>query len=218
MQKKERDPDLWWFDEGLCYVEVVDGRYWAVSDDEQLAIDRSPEVLLRTRLLKFGERTDDGRLIKDTAGSWTEILKHIRLDPTFLYNFAKNPRKFEEFLAGAYRQSGWDEVTLTPSSGDRGRDVIAANTGLFATRVLDQAKAYSKHRLVRHDAVRAMLGVLYADHNVNKGLVTTTSDFEPGIESSDEFTRFMPYRLELRNRERLMTWLSTFDCSQRPTI
>jgi restriction system protein len=97
---------------------------------------------------------------------------------------------------------------LTPASGDKGRDVIATKRGICSLRVLDQAKAYAPRHLVRHNDVRAMLGVLSVDQNASKGLITTTSDFEPGILSSGEFASFIPYRLELKNGEQLLKWLA----------
>jgi HJR/Mrr/RecB family endonuclease len=33
--------------------------------------------------------------------------------------------RLEELVAGAYKRAGFEEVTLTPRSGDHGRDVIA---------------------------------------------------------------------------------------------
>lgn len=205
---KEKDPGRLWLDDGNCYIVVQDGQYVVVDKDETLIIYRGPEVLLQTTLLSYGERTDEGVLVQAAAVPWFEIFKQIARDPSFMFEFSSSPRKFEEFIAGAYRQAGWDQVTLTPASGDKGRDVIATKNGLCSIRVLDQAKAYSPRHLVTHNDVRAMLGVLSADQNASKGIVTTTSDFEPRILSGDEFSRFIPYRLELKNGQQLLNWLS----------
>ena len=112
----------------------------------------------------------------------------------------------EEFLAGAYERDGY-EVVITPRSSDKGRDVIATKSGFGSIRILDQAKAYSPGKSVTQDDVRAMLGVLATDSNASKGVITTTSDFQPGILSGDDFKRFMPYRLELKNGQQLRDWL-----------
>jgi len=58
------------------------------------------------------------------------------------------------------RQSGFDEVTLTPRSGDYGRDVIAIKKGIGTIRVIDQVKAYKPGHLVGANDVRALLGAL----------------------------------------------------------
>ena len=206
--RKERDPDRFWLDDGRCYLELEDGKFVVVHDDEQLAICRGPEILLQTTLLKLGDKTDEGVLVKAAAVPWFEILKQLARDPDFMFKFVERPRKFEEFIAGAYRAHGWDNVTLTPPSGDRGRDVIATKPGLYSIRVLDQTKAYAPGHLVDHNDVRAMVGVLSMDQNASKGLVTTTSDFAPTILVSDEFSRLMPYRLELKNGSQLLKWLA----------
>lgn len=52
-----------------------------------------------------------------------------------------------------------------------------------------------------------MLGVLSAEPNVSKGLITTTSRFAPGIETDSGLAAFMPYRLELKDGDQLRRWL-----------
>ncbi|MBI3468598.1 MAG: restriction endonuclease [Planctomycetes bacterium] len=184
---------------------------------EELA--SSPEVLLQATIVNLGDRTNDGHLIIAVAIPWLAILREIERDPDFLFRFATNPRKFEEFIAGAYHRAGWPQVELTPRSNDGGRDVIATKPGFGSIRFLDQVKAYSPGTLVTHNDVRAMLGVLQTDVNASKGLITTTSDFQPGILSSDEFKRFLPHRLELKNGRQLRGWLmSIADAPEIDTI
>ncbi len=168
---------------------------------------RSNELLMQALVIP-GERISEGHLIEAVALPWLAILKEFERDPEFMKNFAQFPRKLEEFIAGAYEREGWPEVIITPPSGDRGRDVIASRSGFGSIRILDQVKAYSPGHLVTHTDVRAMLGVLTSDTNSSKAVITTTSDFEPGVLKGDEFSRFMPYRLETRNGEQLRQWLS----------
>jgi len=56
---------------------------------------------------------------------------------------------WEEIIAGAYKKAGFDEVTLTPRSGDLGRDVIAIKKGLGSVRVIDQVKHSHRRVLCR---------------------------------------------------------------------
>lgn len=137
-----------------------------------------------------------GEIVEAVALPWLRILKEIKRDPAFLFTFAQNPRAFEEFIAACYDRSGWDEVILTPSRGDLGRDVIATNSRM-KLRFLDQAKAYSPGRVVTANDIRAMWGVLNLDANATKAIVTTTSRFAPSV--FQEFERAIPYRLELRD-------------------
>jgi len=117
--RDERDPDRLWLDNGDWYLVMEDGKYVAVHDKEQLGIYRGPEILLQTTILKYGRTTEDGVLVKAAAVPWFEIFRQMVRNPKFMFGFTRNPRKFEEFIAGAYHQDGWDEVTLTPASSGR---------------------------------------------------------------------------------------------------
>jgi restriction system protein len=171
----------------------------------RITTDRSVPTLLRqTALLDLGPKTDQGLIVQAVLVPWFQIIREIERDPQFLFGFVKNPRRFEEFIAGAYEHDGW-QVELTPPSGDLGRDVIATKPGHMAIRLLDQCKAFSPGHVVTANDVRAMAGVLLRDQNVSKGIVTTTSTFAPGI--AKEFANLMPYRLELRDGAALEEWL-----------
>jgi restriction system protein len=166
------------------------------------------EILLQVEIIHSGTVTAEGALIKAVAYPWRRIVDWVTRDPGSLAHFAQNPRAFEEFIAASYDQAGFDEVTLTPQRGDGGRDVIAVKNGFGSVRFLEQTKAYSPGHLVTHDDIRAMLGVLSVDRNSSKGLITTTSDFQPGItKSGSEFSSFLPHRLELKNGNALRSWL-----------
>ncbi|RNJ44432.1 hypothetical protein B5V01_05980 [Mesorhizobium erdmanii] len=169
--------------------------------------DEAPPALLLQSLVTAGSHVSEGARIVAVTVPWLAIVGEIARDPDFLFHFAEAPRKFEEFIAGAYEEAGY-EVVLTPQSGDRGRDVIASKDGFGSVRILDQVKAYSPGRLVGHDELRAMLGVLAGDQNASKAVITTTSAFRPGVLTSPEFTKFMPYRMELKDGPALLTWLA----------
>jgi restriction system protein len=165
-----------------------------------------PEMLLQAAVVSIGGKTSEGQLIVGAALPWFEIVRHLQRDPEFLYRI--HWRRLEEIIAGAYEREGWPEVVLTPRSGDGGRDIIASRPGVGSVRILDQIKAYRPGHVVDADEVRAMLGVLEAEQNVSKGLVTTTSAFAPGIGNDGRLARFMPYRLELKNGPDLLRWLT----------
>ncbi len=160
-------------------------------------------------------RVDRQDFVKVCDVSWLNIWRSIKADPEFINRFARHPRKFEEFLAATYDKLGFDEVTLTPASGDGGRDVIAVKHGFGSIRILEQAKAYSPGHLVTHDDIRAMLGVLQTDPNSSKAIITTTSDFQPGIFTGPEFKPFMPHRLETKNGKQLIEWLKGIEEQQQ---
>lgn len=164
-----------------------------------------PDVLIQATIVTFGAKTSEGQLIAGVAVPWFEIVRHLQRDPAFLYRI--HWRQLEELIAGAYERDGWPDVILTPRSGDGGRDVIASKPGVGSIRILDQVKAYDAGHLVKAEEVRAMLGVLEAEQNVSKGLITTSSSFAPGISADARLKRFMPFRLELKDGQELLKWL-----------
>lgn len=171
-------------------------------------VDRSEhrrplEVMLQA-VVSLGEKTSEGNIIEAVSIPWLAFLAHIKRDPSSLHEI--DWRKWEEIIAAAYREAGYS-VVLTHRSGDRGRDIIATKSELLSVRYFDQVKAYAPGNLVTLDQVHSMLGVLGAAGNVSKGIITTTSDFAPGVYSDPEILRYMPYRLELRPQERLLEWL-----------
>lgn len=165
---------------------------------------RNPSLLLQAAIVVFGGSTSEGQLIQDIRIPWLEIINELGRDPEFLFKF--DWRKVEELVAGAYRKDGF-EVILTPRSGDRGRDVMATKPGIGSIRIIDQVKAFAPNRRVTANDVRALLGVLDAEQNVSKGIITTTSQFAPGIYKDERLKASMPYRLELKDGKALREWL-----------
>lgn len=176
-----------------------------------LGSNGDPTLLLQAQIVETGESTEEGALVRAVGLPWLELAQHIQRDPEFLAHFAREPRKFEEFIAATYERAGWDEVILTPQRNDGGRDVIAVKRGLGSLRFLEQVKAYSPGHLVTHADVREMLGVLATDLGASKGLITTTSSFQPGVLESPHFKPFLPHRLELKDRDQLVSWLTAIE-------
>lgn len=154
-----------------------------------------PGLLLQAIVLR-GERTAEGTLIQAVAPPWFEIIALLQKDPSVAYQLS--PERWEEMVAGAYQRWGFEEVTLTPRSGDRGRDVIAVKRGFGTVRIVNQVKAFKPSHLVTANDVRALIGVLPFDGS-SKGCLTTTSDFAPGVHTDPSITYHMPARLELMN-------------------
>jgi restriction system protein len=164
-----------------------------------------PQVTLQAVIIA-GDKTSEGRLVEGIGIAWFEILKLIKRDPEEIFNI--EPRTFEELIAGAYdRSNQFDEVILTPRSGDKGRDIIATKNGFGSIRIIDQIKRNRITHPVTADDVRALVGVLTLEQNVSKGVVTTSGVFAPNLEKDELIQRVLPYRLELRPRDILIPWL-----------
>jgi restriction system protein len=140
-------------------------------------IDGMPPLLLQAVVAK-GEKTSDGQLILAVTLPWVDIINALQKDPQLAFQIS--PRKWEEIIAGAYKRAKFDEVILTPHSGDHGRDVIAIKKGIGQIRIIDQVKAFKAGNLVTADDVRSLLGVLEGD-GASKGFLTTTSEFAPKL-------------------------------------
>lgn len=151
--------------------------------------------------------TVDGQLIRAVGAPWLRILELIERDPDEIYRI--EARQWEEIIAGAYKEAGFDEVILTPRSGDLGRDVIATRRGMFSVRIIDQVKAHSPGRLVTADDVRSVYGVLTADAGASKAVISTTSDFAPRLRDDRLLAPLFPHRIELRPKEILLPWLTS---------
>jgi hypothetical protein len=156
------------------------GYYEDESSDSSSYGVPEPRIITLKAIVIPGDKTKEGELIEAVGVAWFEIIRLIQADPDSIYKIGC--WKWEEIIAGAYKQAGWDAVILTPRSGDRGRDVIATRNDVGAIRFVDQVKAYGPHRPVPANDVRALFGVLALDQNATKGVITTTSTFAPGIE------------------------------------
>jgi restriction system protein len=150
-------------------------------------------------------KTTEGSLVKATGAVWMKIVEHLGEDWSRAFEIP--PEKWEEIIADAFDKAGFDEVTLTPRSGDYRRDVIAVRKGIGSIKIIGSVKAYKPGHLVKHDDARALLGVLNGERDASKAIITTTADFAPRIKTDPFIKPYLPTRLELLNGVRLQEWL-----------
>lgn len=72
---------------------------------------------------------------------------------------------------------------------------------------IDQIKKNRITHPVTADDVRTLAGVVYLDHNVSKGIVTTSGVFALNVEKDELIQKVLRHRLELRPRDILIPWL-----------
>lgn len=164
-----------------------------------------PISIVLQGLLESTGTSADGQIVRAVAIPWRVVASEITRDWNAAFQIG--PRKWEELIAAAFDQEGYDEVTLTPRSGDYGRDVIAVKKGIGTVRIIGSVKAYAPGHPVTQDDVRALMGVLQADHKASKGIVTTTSTFAPNMGKDPYISQLIPYRLELLDGSDLRNWL-----------
>ncbi len=165
------------------------------------SLKSTPVAMLLQSVIILGDKNKEGKLVLAVCIPWFDIIELLKKDPDAAYKIPHE--KWEEIVAGAYSKAGFDEVTLTPRSGDYGRDVIAIKKGIGSIRVIDQVKAFKPGKLVKANDVRALMGILQGD-KASKGFLTTTSDFAPKIKSDPLITPFIPRQLELINGVNLL--------------
>jgi restriction system protein len=146
-------------------------------------------------------------LVQSASAVWDGIVKELSTDWSLAYKIPYE--RWEEIVAGAFKKEGYDEVTLTPRSGDLGRDVIAIKHGVGCVKVLGSVKAFAPDHIVPYDAVRSLMGVIASERDTSKGIITTTSDFPPLIEKDELIAPLLPTRLELINGAKLQKWLTS---------
>lgn len=183
--------------------KVRSGRRTAVVISER---NLSEAALLVQGVVEPYGATSEGQLVRAFGLPWRTIVE--RLSKDWMQAFKIPPRIWEEMIAAAFDQEGYDEVILTPRSGDHGRDVVAIKNGVGCIKIIGSVKAYAPGNLVRPDDVRALAGVLLGDPKASKGIITTTSDFAPSISTDPYLSPLMPYRLEMMNGIKLREWLN----------
>ena len=105
------------------------------------------------------------------------LMNALRANPDEMRQLSD--REFEEFTAELLRQVGFDNVLLTPRSGDGGRDVVAARQVngiplLFAF----ECKRYAENNKIGPALLRGLLGtVTHGATKANIGVLVTTSTF-----------------------------------------
>jgi restriction system protein len=166
-------------------------------------------VLLSRAVITPYEKTAEGHLIWSITAPLRSIIERIRKDPSLMYEV--DPRKWEEIIAAAYDESGlFDEVTLTPRSGDQGRDVIAVKNGFGSVRLIESVKRHTPGTKTTAEEVQALLGVLLSDPQASKGIVSTTWEFAPMIWENPQIMQYVPHRLELVDGKALVKRLEEF--------
>jgi len=157
-------------------------------------------------VVRFEGRVADGQLIRLIEPAYSAVLRAITANPAIMYQIG--PRDWEEIIAASYEKAGFDEIVLTPRSGDLGRDVVAIKRGFGSIKFIEQVKAYKPGHRVNADEVRALLGVLHSERDASKAVFSTTSEFAPRLRQDRIIAPYLPHRLELIDREALVSRLT----------
>ena len=169
-----------------------------------------------------GKEEVEQQLIKLASPSSLDNLRRVDFAPITLLNRAlKDPQamhsfssgQFEDFIAQLADGLGFEDVAVTPRSGDKGRDVLAVKRVhgipvLFAF----ECKRFAPTHAVGVGVARALLGVVtHGDTRANVGVLVTTSRFTKGAR---RFILTEP-SLDSRDFEGVVDWLHEYADSQK---
>ena len=105
------------------------------------------------------------------------------------------PYEFEDMVAEMYRCKGWQDVSTTSKSADKGRDVVGINKK--GKKVYVEVKKHQKN--VGRPVIQKLHSIMVM-HEITKGIVVTTSDFTPG---AIEYAR--KAKISLMNCDKFLT-------------
>lgn len=131
------------------------------------------------------------------------LISCIRRAPKTMYSL--DSREFEVFIAQLIEKLGFENVQLTPASGDKGRDILATYHVhgipiLFAF----ECKRYAAHRPVGVGEMRALLGSInQSSTRATKGVLVTSSCFTRGAQR----LILTEPNLDGRDFQGIVTWL-----------
>lgn len=164
----------------------------------------------------------ESRLVEVVPADALGDLKRVEFAPLVLLDRAlRNPqimrllrsREFEGFIAALIEQLGFEDVILTPRSGDQGRDVLATKRVhgipiMFAF----ECKRYAPEKPVGPEIARALLGTIAHGHTrASKGVIVTTSYFTP---SARNFILTEP-DLDGKDFDGIVEWLKEYGSKGR---
>jgi hypothetical protein len=156
-------------------------------------------------------RDPKGRLAPDTDESKQsvsnivavsdELLRKLQSDPKLLHELS--PRGFEEVVAEILKKLNY-EVTLTRSSKDGGKDIIAKKKDHLGTFLFFvECKKYAPNKPIGVGLVRQLNGVVQAEQ-ATAGILVTTSFFTRGAK---EFQKEIAYQMSLKDPSAIQAWL-----------
>jgi hypothetical protein len=173
---------------------------WYLGEFANILVEALRKLPLdQIELLLLLRRRQPDRLV--VLGDWGAQVDRILKRPQEI--FTVPPRRFEELMAFALAESGYDEVRLTPPTRDNGYDIEAIRGGATPYRLIVECKRYSHDRKVGRPILQGLLGVLNLQ-KANQALLATTSSFS---KDALELFKQEPWRLQGMDIENVMKLL-----------
>ena len=156
------------------------------------------------QLFDSGDIENNEKIHSDLNEINDELIQYLSKHPEFMREM--NARKFEILIAEILKDKGY-EVTLTPSSRDGGKDIVAVYNSPFGHQIfIVECKRYNEQNKVGVEIVRGLYGVQVAG-NYNQGIIATTSTFTKG---AIDFVKPLKFQLELKGFEDIKEWIKNY--------
>lgn len=171
------------------------------------------------------EKIAESRLVEIAPKQALERLKSVGFLPLIVLDRAlRDPeimralsaRDFELFVATLIERLGFEDVQITPQSGDMGRDILAVKREQgVPLLVAFECKQYRPDRPVGPLYCRALLGtIVHSETPADRGVLVTTSSFSP---AARKFIVTEP-RLEGRDFKDIVEWLLEYSRKHRRSL
>lgn len=198
------------------YTAIQGGGFKDLIEDETVDFDimdgaKGPQainVIRRTVSQEeeiFQNKIENERLAPILIDINEEIKSYIAKHPEKLYDLT--PRKFEELIADILGDFGY-EISLTPSTRDGGKDILAYMKNQICSYLMFvECKKWKPQQHVGIEVVQRLYGVQQVN-NANKSMIVTTSFFsKPAIEESKRYE----YMMDLKDYNDLTAWLKRYE-------
>lgn len=167
----------------------------------EYSFDVSASEALYDRAEAFETTEATSRVAFASHEAWGRIIYELAKSPNLLHGL--EPRKFEELIAELLTREGMD-VSLTPSTRDGGRDILAfQSTPIGRHLYLVECKRHQLERPVGVSVVRQLYGVV-AHERATAGLVVATSRFS---REALAFVETVRHQMGLKDYENVKEWL-----------
>ncbi|MGI3098920.1 restriction endonuclease [Vibrio diabolicus] len=176
--------------------------YFTYLDESPIYILPEPKIWL----------PGDDRIITDInliRSNIPDLVRFLRDNPQHLHQI--EPREFEQVIAEIFKHSGF-EVTLTKSTRDGGKDIIAVQRHALGidTKYFIEYKRYAPDNKVGVEVVRALHGVKNTIGGPNKVILVTTSAFTQGAIDFAQSQASSCWDISLKDYQDILSWLSAY--------
>lgn len=175
-----------------------DGYSYNITNAGRDYLAAAPQVLnTKSQPNESNKRNDVSKALYEYNQAQQQTLRQLL--------FEMSPYQFEMLIGRLLEAMGYEDVTVTKESGDKGIDVVAMmQIGISTVKEVVQVKRYKDKNNIQRPTVDQLRGAL-PYHEALRGTIITTSDFSKGCTEAALFPNAAP--ITLINGERLIDLL-----------